>query len=54
MAKAPAIWQIRLAGPEGHVRERVEVFRESGVTMLDVTPVGADPARLIERVRGWL
>ncbi len=54
MARTPAIWQICLAGPEGHVRERVEVFRESGVTMLDVTPVGADPARLIERVRGWL
>ncbi|MFD5285921.1 LLM class F420-dependent oxidoreductase [Streptomyces rubrogriseus] len=51
---AELLEQICLAGPEGHVRERVEAFRESGVTMLDVTPVGADPARLIERVRGWL
>ncbi|MGW2821187.1 LLM class F420-dependent oxidoreductase [Streptomyces sp. NPDC001443] len=46
--------QLCLAGPEGHVRDRVEVFREAGVTMLDVTPVGPDPARLIERVRSWL
>ncbi|MFJ3036745.1 LLM class flavin-dependent oxidoreductase [Streptomyces tendae] len=46
--------QICLAGPADHVRERVEAFRESGVTMFDATPVGADPARLIERVRGWL
>lgn len=46
--------QICLAGPEGHVRDRVEIFREAGVTMLNVTPVGPDPARLIERVRSWL
>lgn len=51
---AELLARICLAGPEGHVRERVEAFRESGVTMLNVTPVGADPARLIERVRGWL
>ncbi|MEU3947891.1 LLM class F420-dependent oxidoreductase [Streptomyces sp. NPDC029526] len=43
-----------LAGPEGHVRDRVEAFRASGVTMLNVTPVGPEPARLIERVRSWL
>ncbi|MFB8776729.1 LLM class F420-dependent oxidoreductase [Streptomyces broussonetiae] len=45
---------ISLAGPEGHVRDRVEAFRESGVTMLDITPVGPEPARLVERVRSWL
>ncbi|MFH9729648.1 LLM class F420-dependent oxidoreductase [Streptomyces sp. NPDC017260] len=51
---AELLEQICLAGPEGHVRDRVEAFREAGVTMLDVTPVGPDPARLIERVRSWL
>ncbi|MFB7335398.1 LLM class F420-dependent oxidoreductase [Streptomyces adustus] len=51
---AELLEQLCLAGPEGHVRDRVEVFREAGVTMLDVTPVGPDPARLIERVRSWL
>lgn len=45
---------VCLAGPEGYVRERVEAFREAGVTMLDVTPVGRDPARLVELVRNWL
>ncbi|GAA4810021.1 LLM class F420-dependent oxidoreductase [Streptomyces ziwulingensis] len=43
-----------LAGPEAYVRERVEAFREAGVTMLNVTPVGPDPARLVERVKNWL
>ncbi|MEU1694862.1 LLM class F420-dependent oxidoreductase [Streptomyces hirsutus] len=43
-----------LAGPEGYVRDRVEVFREAGVTMLNVTPVGPDPARLVAQVRNWL
>jgi F420-dependent oxidoreductase-like protein len=42
-----------LCGPAGHVRERVEAFREAGVTMLNVTPVGPDPARLVEQVKEW-
>ncbi|GLX17664.1 MULTISPECIES: LLM class F420-dependent oxidoreductase [Streptomyces] len=45
---------MTLCGPEGYVRERVEAFREAGVTMLNVTPVGPDPARLIETVKSWL
>ncbi|MFF8534314.1 LLM class F420-dependent oxidoreductase [Streptomyces sp. SAS_267] len=45
---------VSLAGPEGYVRDRIEAFRDAGVTMLNVTPVGPDPARLVERVRGWL
>jgi hypothetical protein len=36
------------------VRDRVEAFRESGVTMLNVIPVGPDPARLISTVKNWL
>ncbi|GAB3492012.1 LLM class F420-dependent oxidoreductase [Nocardiopsis coralliicola] len=43
-----------LVGPESYVRERVEAFRAAGVTDLNVTPVGGDPARLIEKVRSWL
>ncbi|WP_314174219.1 LLM class F420-dependent oxidoreductase [Streptomyces winkii] len=45
---------VSLCGPEGYVRERIEAFREAGVTMLNVTPVGPDPAVLIEKVKGWL
>ncbi|WJV45115.1 LLM class F420-dependent oxidoreductase [Streptomyces flavofungini] len=45
---------MSLCGPAGYVRERVEVFRAAGVTMLNVIPVGPDPAGLIETVKGWL
>ncbi|WP_411104489.1 LLM class F420-dependent oxidoreductase [Streptomyces sp. cmx-4-9] len=45
---------MTLCGPAGYVRERVEAFREAGVTMLNVTPVGPEPARLIETVKSWL
>lgn len=45
---------MTLCGPEGYVRERVEAFREAGVTMLNVSPIGPEPARLIETVKNWL
>uniref|UniRef100_A0AAU2K0C5 LLM class F420-dependent oxidoreductase n=1 Tax=Streptomyces sp. NBC_00049 TaxID=2903617 RepID=A0AAU2K0C5_9ACTN len=45
---------MTLCGPEGYVCERVEAFREAGVTMLNVTPVGPEPARLVETVKNWL
>ncbi|MEU1039235.1 LLM class F420-dependent oxidoreductase [Streptomyces sp. NPDC005907] len=45
---------MSLCGPESYVRERVEAFREAGVTMLNVTPVGEDPAKLVETVKNWL
>ncbi|WP_017622382.1 LLM class F420-dependent oxidoreductase [Nocardiopsis chromatogenes] len=43
-----------LVGPESYVRERIEAFRAAGVTELNVTPVGEDPVRLVEKVKGWL
>jgi F420-dependent oxidoreductase-like protein len=43
-----------LVGPEGYVRERIEAFREAGVTTLNVTPVDPDPVRLLGRVKEWL
>ncbi|MFJ3304223.1 LLM class F420-dependent oxidoreductase [Streptomyces sp. NPDC086549] len=45
---------MSLCGPESYVRERVAAFREAGVTMLNVAPVGPEPARLIETVKSWL
>jgi hypothetical protein len=44
---------VSLCGPEGYVRERIEAFREAGATMLDVSPVGSDPAKPIEMIKGW-
>ncbi|MFD6751255.1 LLM class flavin-dependent oxidoreductase, partial [Streptomyces anthocyanicus] len=45
---------MSLCGPEGYVRDRVAAIEEAGVTMLNVTPVGPDPARLVETVKNWL
>lgn len=43
-----------LVGPESYVRERVEAFREAGVTQLNVTPVGGDPVTLVEKLKSWV
>ncbi|MET8570680.1 LLM class F420-dependent oxidoreductase [Streptomyces sp. NPDC004783] len=45
---------VSLCGPESYVRERIEAFREAGVTQLNVRLAGPDPVRLAERVREWL
>jgi F420-dependent oxidoreductase-like protein len=37
-----------LVGPVGWVKERVSAYREAGVTVLNVVPVGPDPVRMIE------
>jgi F420-dependent oxidoreductase-like protein len=42
-----------LCGPEGYVKERIAAFAESGVTVLNVTPIGDAPT-MLEQVRGWL
>ncbi|MFE5027459.1 LLM class F420-dependent oxidoreductase [Streptomyces sp. NPDC056656] len=46
--------RTNLVGPEGFVRERLAAYREAGVTMLNVDPVGPDAAALVEKVKGWL
>ncbi|WP_017578327.1 LLM class F420-dependent oxidoreductase [Nocardiopsis kunsanensis] len=43
-----------MVGPESYVRERVEAFRAAGVTQLNVTPVGENPAALVEKVKNWV
>jgi F420-dependent oxidoreductase-like protein len=43
-----------LCGSEGYVRERLAAYKESGVTVLNTTPVGPDPVKLIEQVKGWI
>ena len=40
-----------LVGPESYVKERVAAFAEAGVTSLNVTPVGEDPAALVARLK---
>lgn len=48
---------VSLIGSAGFVKERLAAFRESGVTTLNVVPIGATPAdrvKLIEQLRNLL
>ncbi|MGW6462109.1 LLM class F420-dependent oxidoreductase, partial [Streptomyces sp. NPDC055078] len=40
-----------LIGPEGWIRDRIAAYREAGVTVLNVNPVGADPLADVRRLR---
>ncbi len=42
-----------LCGDEGFVRERIQVFKDVGVTHLNVMPHGPDPLDPIEKVKAW-
>ena len=44
---------MSLCGPEGYIKERIAAFREAGVTMLNVTPVGPNPAEMVEKLKSW-
>ena len=45
--------KTNLVGPEGFVRERIEAYREAGVTVLNIVPIGPDPVALLEKVKAW-
>jgi F420-dependent oxidoreductase-like protein len=45
---------ISLVGPEGFVRDRIAAYRDAGVTILNVHPVGPNGAADIETVARWL
>jgi F420-dependent oxidoreductase-like protein len=40
-----------LVGPQSYVKERIEAFRESGVTNLQIMPAADDPAALVSTVK---
>jgi alkanesulfonate monooxygenase SsuD/methylene tetrahydromethanopterin reductase-like flavin-dependent oxidoreductase (luciferase family) len=42
-----------LVGPPGYVKERIAAYREAGVSVLNVTPIGPDPLATIEQLKGW-
>jgi F420-dependent oxidoreductase-like protein len=52
-ALVPTDWltNSNLVGSAGFVKERIAAYREAGVTMLQVNPVGPDPVRQIEQLR---
>lgn len=55
-AKVPLelLEQVNLVGPASYVKERIEAFRDSGVTNLQVTPVADDPAALVRQLKEWV
>ncbi|MET7877551.1 LLM class F420-dependent oxidoreductase [Micromonospora profundi] len=48
---AELLERTSLIGPESYVRDRVQAYRDAGVTILNVTPLGSDPRRLIATVK---
>jgi F420-dependent oxidoreductase-like protein len=42
-----------LVGPEGWIKERVQAFKDSGVTTLNVNIFGEDPAGVLEKLKAW-
>ncbi len=43
--------KTNLVGPKSYVKERLAAYKEAGVTILSVTPVGGDPVKTIETLR---
>ncbi len=43
-----------LCGDEGYVRERLAVYREVGVTHLNIDPKGDNPLEVIAKVKSWI
>lgn len=52
-AKVPAemLMNTNLVGPKSFVKERLAAFKEAGVTILSVNPVGPDAVKTIETLR---
>ena len=45
--------KMTLVGPAGYVKERMAAFRDSGVTVLSVNPLGPDPVKMVEQLKEW-
>ena len=43
-----------ICGPEGYVRDRLAAYTAAGVTVLNVTPIGADVPGLVGRLKEWI
>ena len=55
-AKVPLdfLQKAHLVGPKSYLKERIGAFKEAGVTVLNVNPIGPDPVRTIEEFRALL
>jgi len=55
-AKIPAEWLLNshLVGPKSFIKERLHAFKEAGVTVLQVNPIGPDAVQQIELLRSLM
>jgi F420-dependent oxidoreductase-like protein len=42
-----------LIGPEGYIKERLAAYKESGVTLLNIAPLGRDQVDIVATIRDW-
>ena len=45
---------LTMIGSEGYIKERLAAFHESGVSVLNVTPIGPEPLGTLERLKEWM
>ncbi len=52
-AKVPEEWleKTSLVGPASYIKDRIAAYKEAGVTVLNVNPVGSDPVKTIDQLR---
>ncbi len=50
---AELLEKTSLVGPAGWVKERIATYREAGVTVLNVVPIGPDALANIEQLKQW-
>jgi F420-dependent oxidoreductase-like protein len=43
-----------ICGPEGYVRDRIAAYADTGVTVLNVTPIGGDVPALVGQLKEWI
>jgi hypothetical protein len=43
--------KTNLVGPKSYVKERIAAYKEAGVTVLSVNPVGGNDVKTIETLR---
>jgi F420-dependent oxidoreductase-like protein len=43
-----------ICGPEGYVRDRIAAYKDTGVTVLNVTPIGGDVPALVGQLKEWI
>jgi F420-dependent oxidoreductase-like protein len=45
---------MSICGTEGYVKDRLAAYKEAGVTVLNITPVGPDPIKVVDRLKEWM